>query len=99
MTRFVESNAGTLVLLLLFLLVSALAISCAFQSTLDRVEWREEIYPVQSGDSLWALSGQYCPDNVDRREWIAAVSDLNGLSDSIIHPGQDLTILAPVEEG
>lgn len=71
--------------------------NCVFQSTMDSTEWREEDYRVKSGDSLWSISGKYCPDSVDRREWIDEIQVLNDLPDSTIHPGQRLTVLAPVK--
>ena len=94
-------NSPIVILILGFLVIalSFMLLNYAFQPTMSRVEWREESYRVQSGDSLWAISYEYCPDGVDRREWIAEIRELNDLPDSNIHPGQRLTVLAPVEEG
>ena len=99
MTRFFESNTSTAIILIIFVVVSILALNYAFQSTLDRIDWQEETYRVQEGDSLWAISAAYCPAGVDRQEWIAEIRALNDLPDSIIHPGQALIVLAPVKEG
>lgn len=98
MTKFFESNLAAVSVLLVIAIVGVLVLNFAFQSTMERVDWLEETYRVQSGDSLWAISGRYCPDNVDRREWIAEVQDLNGLTSSVIYPGQRLTVLVPAEE-
>jgi hypothetical protein len=97
MTRFFESNTSTAIILIIFLVISILALNYAFQSTLDRIEWQEKIYEVQEGDSLWSIASSCCPDGVDRREWIDEVQALNDLPDSIIHPGQDLIVLEPVK--
>lgn len=75
--------------------VSILALNYAFLPTMDRVEWREELYTVERGDSLWTISRKYCPDNVDPREWIDEIRVLNRLPDATIYPGQRLIVLAP----
>lgn len=98
MTRFLESNAPTVVLLILLAVASVLILNYAFQPTMDGIEWREETYRVQAGDSLWAISAGYCPEGVDRREWVDEIRALNDLPDSMIHPGQTLIVLAPAEE-
>lgn len=91
-------NANTLLIVLLCVAIvvgSILALNWAFQPTMDRVEWREELYTVERGDSLWAISRKYCPDNVDPREWIDEIQVLNHLPDATIYPGQSLIVLAP----
>lgn len=94
-------NSPIVVLILgaLVIVLSFMLLNYAFQPSMNRVEWREETYRVQSGDSLWAISYDYCPDGVDRREWIEEIREINDLPDSNIHPGQRLTVLAPVKEG
>jgi hypothetical protein len=99
MTKFLESNALVVILLIALVVVSVLVLNYAFQPTMDGIEWQETTYRVQSGDSLWAIAGEYCPDGVDRREWIDEIRALNDLPDSIIYEGQKLTVLAPVKEG
>lgn len=98
MTKLLSNPTIMVLTLVLLIVVSILVLSLACRSTLDRIEWHEEVYRVQSGDSLWAISGQYCPDSVDRREWIEEVQNLNGLTSSFIYPGQRLTVLVPEEE-
>lgn len=97
MTKFLSNPVIATLILLVLIAVSFLVLALACQSTLDRVEWREETYRVQSGDSLWIISRDYCPDNVDRREWIDEVQQRNGLTSSFIYPGQTLTVLVPVK--
>lgn len=97
MSRLLENNTLLIVLLVVFVVASVLLLNWSFQSTMDNVEWREEIHKVTEGDSLWAISYDYCPDNVDRREWVKEIRALNDLPDSIIHPGQRLIVLAPVK--
>lgn len=94
-------NSPLLMLILgvLIVAVSVLILNYAFQPTMDGIEWQEETYIVMSGDSLWAISKEYCPEGVDCREWIEEIRALNDLPDSNIHPGQTLIVLAPVKEG
>lgn len=96
--KFFNTPWVAVVLLVVLLVIGICALSFAFRSTMDRVDWQEDTYRVKSGDSLWAISGKYCPDSVDRREWIEEVQNLNGLTSSFIYPGQRLTVLVPVEE-
>jgi hypothetical protein len=91
-----NNTLSVLILAAAVILVAVLLLS-SFQSTMDGIEWEEEIYKVRAGDSLWTISGDYCPDSVDRREWIDEVQALNDLPDSNIHPGQKLIVLAPVK--
>lgn len=98
MTRFIESNWFPVIAIALLGALLVAAIIYISQPTLDRVEWDHQTYTVQKGDSLWAISGRCCPDNVDRREWIGKVKKMNHLQDSIIHVGEKLTILVPTED-
>lgn len=98
MMKLLNNPVIAILLLLVLITIAILVLSFAGRSTLDRVEWQEETYRVKSGDSLWAISGRYCPDSVDRREWVDEVQALNGLTSSTIYPGQRLTVLVP-EEG
>lgn len=100
MSKILEhSNLLMVLLAVVFVAVSILVLNQAFQPTMDGIEWQEEIYVIEKGDTLWAISGIYCPGSVDRNEYIEAIRALNGMTDSIIHPGQALTVLAPVKEG
>ena len=98
MTKYLNNPLITVLLLLVLIAACFLVLALVGRPTMDRVEWREETYRVQSGDSLWTISREYCPDEVDRREWIDAVQTRNGLTSSFIYPGQRLTVLVPVEE-
>ena len=98
MMKLLANNTLMVLLLAAVLIVaSVLLLNWVLQPTMDAIEWQETTYRVQEGDSLWAISGEYCPDKVDRREWIDEVRALNGLDDSVIHPGQKLTVLAPAK--
>ena len=99
MTKMLTNNTLLVLLLAVLVVVSVLLLNHAFQSTMDGVEWQETVHVVERGDSLWAISGKYCPESVDRREWIEEVQVLNDMPDSNIRPGQRLTVLALTKEG
>ena len=90
------SHENILIAVIAVVLIGAflLLLLVATQPTMTKVEWTEETYIVKSGDSLWAIADRYCPDIVDKREWIAEVKELNNLYDSTVHPGQMLKVLA-----
>lgn len=81
----------------LFLAVFSVLLGWVYRPTLDEYEWEEDTHRVKEGDSLWAISYEYCPENVDRREWVDEVQRLNNIDDGIIHPGQKLTVLVAKE--
>ncbi len=51
---------------------------------------------VSEGDSLWKLSAQYSDDDVDIRDYIDRVVEINKLADVNIKPGQ--LLMFPQEE-
>lgn len=99
MTRLSDNHVVLAVLLgALILVVSFAALNYATTTTGDQISWQETTYLVQAGDSLWTISEAYCPDGVDRREWIGEVKMLNDLDDGVIYPGQRITVLTPTIE-
>jgi len=47
---------------------------------------------VQSGDTLWGLGERYAPPVTDLRRWVFEVERLNGMTSSVILPGQSLRL-------
>ncbi len=83
-------------LLVVSLVLAMVICVCAAQeSTMDRVQWEQEAYIVEKGDTLWGIGEKHCPDSVDIREWIEEVRKINELSDSCIYAGDRLIILVP----
>lgn len=58
-------------------------------------DFEETTYKVKSGDCLWDIADEYCPDTMDKRVYIKLVKERNNLSDSVIHPGQKLVVFQP----
>ena len=54
---------------------------------------RVETVVVEPGETLWDIALRGDPQG-DPRETVRRIADLNGLSDSIIHPGQRLRLPA-----
>lgn len=98
MTKYLENPVAALLLVVAIAIACGLIVIKALQPSTDRAEWQEVDYLVKSGDSLWGVAGNYCPRDVDRRDWIREVRELNDLHDSTIYPGQIITVLAPAEE-
>ena len=55
-------------------------------------DFEEVTYTVKQGDSLWYISGKYCPDGMDRHDYIELVVKRNNLVTTNIDIGQRLTV-------
>lgn len=63
------------------------AVSCRNETKLY-----EDTYIVRRGDSLWSISAEFCPDSMSRQDWIAMVRERNGITGSLIRPGQRIVV-------
>lgn len=90
-----SNNITAALAMVILLIVGLTVLVMAVQPTMKQIDWSEETYIVKSGDTLWTIADKYCPEIVDKREWIAEVQELNQLNNSTIHPGQMLKVLAP----
>ena len=52
--------------------VAVIAVLLAGAGRAER-EYSEETVTVRSGDTLWGISEQYCPEDMDKREYIRAI--------------------------
>ena len=59
---------------------------------IERTEWEEVTHKVKYGETLWDISKLYCPGDVDCRDWIEKVQEINGIG-STIYVGDRLTVL------
>ena len=100
MGKVLANNTITILLFAAALVcISIIVLNWAFRSTMDGIEWQERIHEVEKGESLWTISKNYCPEQVDRREWVEEIKALNGLRDSSIYPGQKIIILKKTIKG
>lgn len=88
----------TLILSIVAALIVSLIVCSAFcyVPKIDRVDWEEVTHKVKYGETLWEISKLYCPADVDCRDWIEKVQEINGIG-SMIYVGDRLTVL--VEKG
>ena len=70
--------------------VALLAVLLAGAGRAER-EYSEETVTVQSGDTLWGIAGAYCPEDMDKREYIRAIEADNECG-SDIRVGDVLTV-------
>lgn len=73
----------------LFLLLSAVFI---FLQAAAANTAPQEIYVVQSGDSLWSIARSHAPAQMDVRVYVQQLRQLNDLRQSVIHVGEVLTL-------
>jgi hypothetical protein len=88
-----EKTQERLLMVVLAVLSLVLLIAVAYRTfppQLDTSKMDKYAYYVQSGDTLWGLASEYCPDGVDYRVWIAAVRDLNDMDGGYIYEGQKI---------
>lgn len=81
----------TLITIAIILAPIYLALFDISESSFCSEEWTEKVYCVESGDTLWDIAEDYCPENVDIRDYIDAVEERNGI-DSMLYAGQELII-------
>lgn len=79
----------------IFYLVVILVLIFATLSVATRArgnDHKQGTYIVQPGDTIWDIAEQYCPSDMDIREWIYEVREINRI-DCLIRPGQELQII------
>lgn len=54
-------------------------------------EYGEKTVTVRSGDTLWSVAEQYCPDNMDKREYVHIIETDNDCTANIRN-GDILTV-------
>lgn len=61
-------------------------------------EMEHVVVTVHQGDTPWDLAREYCPDDVDIRDYLGWVEDANGITfDEPIYPGQRLIFFEEVD--
>ncbi len=49
-------------------------------------------FAVQPGDTLWQIARNHSPANMDIREYIYQIQEINNVKNSVIHPGDVLLL-------
>ena len=75
------------ILAVLFFGYISLSAGCENESKTEKM-----IYVVRSGDTLWEIAEEYCPNDMDMRKYIHNITEDNGLETLNIHPDMVLEI-------
>lgn len=81
--KFITSSA-----VLLAIIVAALLLS---GGKADKQTYVEDTVVVRSGDTLWGIADTYCPEYMDKREYVRTIEADNDCSANI-RAGQVLTV-------
>lgn len=79
------------IIALIMLLIAMFVIPQIQKRNYRRSLHYEEIIVV-TGDSLWKIGREKCPDKMDIRDWIDDVNSHNGI-DTNVYPGMSLEVL------
>lgn len=83
--------------LLLISLIAATLI-CVVACSKPKHDWNEFSYTVSQGETLWEIADEYCPEDMDCREYIYEVKELNNMKTSDLAVGQTITLLTTEKE-
>lgn len=78
-------------LIIALVLAGAVASGFAMNHSTTPIQYRYD-YTVKSGDTLWNIASEACPDGMDVREYIHEISKMNGIDDGSICPGQTIEL-------
>ena len=48
---------------------------------------------IESGDTLWSIAKEYCPNYVDKQEYVKILMNVNNLSTDVIQQGEHLVVV------
>ncbi len=77
----------TIPAVIIFTILLSIKVNAKNESDMDL----KSVY-VESGDTLWNISEEYAPDNMDIRCYIDSIIKLNDLKTVMIKPGQMLNM-------
>ena len=74
-------------------IIAAVAVAAVLVAGAGKVEreYSEDVVIVRSGDTLWNIADAYCPDDMDKRDYIRAIEVDNDCT-SAIKAGDVLTV-------
>jgi len=92
-----KKNIRTIFEVIAIVLMIVLAVAFIIKAQTPSHEFTKTTYVVEKGDSLWYISGLYCPADMNRWDYIHMVQDANGMTSCTIYPGQSLTVFEVFE--
>lgn len=51
-----------------------------------------DTYIAHAGDTLWSIAGEYCPVDMDKRDYIDDIVTRNQLDSAVLQVGQEIEI-------
>lgn len=78
-------------LIIALVLAGAVASGFVMNHATTPIQYRYD-YTVKSGDTLWNIASEACPEGMDVREYIHEISKMNGIDDGRIRPGQTIEL-------
>ena len=82
-----------LYLIIILLLFYSCYITNAYSDVMDKLKYRQEVYYVSTGDTLWDIGQQYKASGDNIQEWISKVKGLNNMKQSDLVAGTKIVIL------
>ena len=83
------------IIILIFIVIFAIACRAS-----DKPEMYIASYTVKDGDTLWSIAKRYCPNTMDKREYIYKVKKLNNLpQNTFLLPNVEIKILKEIKNG
>lgn len=90
-----ERREETLVILIVLILAALVIMLICYRES--ETPKREDFVPVMrticAGDTAWELADEYCPDTLDKREYLGWVAQENGRDVGSIKAGETLIFL------
>lgn len=101
MTRHHKSKSPPyfLYLIILILLIYSCYITNAYSNSMDKLKYKQEIYYISAGETMWGMAQQYKNSDDTIREWISKVKKLNNMTNSKIFAGEEIIILVDNTQG
>ena len=81
----------------IFILIIVMAIFAIGFRCADKPEMIEAAYTVKKGDTLWSIAERFCPNTMDKREYVWKVQKMNEFpDDTYLMPNIEIKILKEV---
>lgn len=79
--------------LLVLTLIAATLMCVACSKHEEDVEWNTFEYTVYQGETLWEIAEEYCPEDMDKRDYIEEIKELNNMDTYALDAWQEITLL------